>query len=643
MSRKTMQKAKGSFLPLLSLLLLVLAFTWVGTFTPTNLNAGDNLDMQPVEGGQIFDLRWDPRLFDAVLSPPGFIEWFHNPSGIPGGLNQSAFETEMETSFNNWEAIGSLPGSPLVPVVNQGPMSTTASPMTLDGINTVGWIAVDFGGFLARAPCYFLTADTTTIDVSGDTHLPTDDVGGTIPFPGAIGVTYPPGTAVDCWMEFDSLDTWSTAAGPVPNQFDVQSVATHEDGHFLGGSHSTVGLASPLNAETATMVPIGTSNNIDLRSLAEDDIASMIRTYARNSTPPGPQTVGGRGLIEFTLGKGAACEPATGVSVWAYETAGGIDGANRVETFSGSQFRDPLGDPFDGSVKLNVPPGGPYTIYARTLEDNGTSSAGAYSAFRYSLTTINSNSMEPNALTQEFDNLATVTSIGDGDTVDLGTVGILGCWVPVPVSDIDLAVTASTAPPTATLGGSISVTSSFTNLGTAAAGSFEVGIYFSADAIINTDDAFSGFTCSIGSLADGASDSCDGTASVPAVAPGTYFVGALTDIQNVIPEVDELNNAPVAPPQVIVSSDPLNPIVNGSFETGDFSGWNIKELSRQSNPQLPLTVDTAGVDYPAPVFSCGFGCALDYFTSAPTDGVFAALHDFNGDDLGTVIESRKLL
>ena len=79
MSPKMMRKAKGSFLPLLPLLLLGLAFMWVGTFTPANLRAGDNLDMQPAEGGPIYDLRWDPRLFD----PSGFIEWFHNPSLIP--------------------------------------------------------------------------------------------------------------------------------------------------------------------------------------------------------------------------------------------------------------------------------------------------------------------------------------------------------------------------------------------------------------------------------------------------------------------------------------------------------------------------------------------------------------------------------
>ena len=353
-------------------------------------------------------------------------------------------------------------------------------------------------------------------------------------------------------------------------------------------------------------------------------------------------------MIEFNLGKGAACEPASGVAVWAYETSGGLNGANRVETFSGSQFRDPLGEPYNGSVKLNVPPGGPYTIYARTLEDNGTSSAGLYSAFRYSNTTINSNTMDPNALTQEFDNLATVATITAGSTVDLGTVGFLGCWIPVATSDIDLAMTASTAPATATLGGDIAATSSFTNQGSAAAGPFEAGIYFSADATIDTDDAFTGFTCAIGGLGVEASDSCDGNVPVPAVAPGTYFVGALADIYNVIPEDDESNNAFATPPQVVVSSNPLNPIVNPSFEDngGSFHGWNIKELSRASNPQLPLTVVGPGYEYPASTFFDGCCFFLDYFASQPTDGAFAAVHDFNGDDqetLSTTFVNRREL
>ena len=93
-------------------------------------------------------------------------------------------------------------------------------------------------------------------------------------------------------------DPWSTAAGPIPNQFDVQAIATHEAGHFLGVSHSTVGLPLDRNGsivvgpETATMVPTGGPNSIDFRSLAQDDIASYLRTYSRNATPPAAQTAG---------------------------------------------------------------------------------------------------------------------------------------------------------------------------------------------------------------------------------------------------------------------------------------------------------------------------------------------------------------
>lgn len=630
-----MARSKRSLWPLLCVTLLGCAFAWLFSVRPAVLNAGDNLDMQSSEAGPIWDLRWDPRLFAGG----GFIEWFHNTANKPVLVNQAAFETEVEAAFDNWEAVGAVTGAPTVPELKIGSGTTSADPTALDGIYTVGWVPVDFGGFLARAPCYFLTADTATIDVGGETRLPIVG-GGTIPFPGSPGVTYPPGTAVDCWIELDSLDAWSTAAGAVPGQFDIQSIVTHEGGHFLGVSHSTVGVAQGLNTETSTMVPAGSSGNIDLRSLTEDDIASLLRTYARNAMPPLAQTAGGRGLIQFTLGQGAACDPATGVSVWAYETAGGINGANRVETFSGSQFRDPAGDPYNGSVKLNVVPGGPYTIYARILEDNGTSSAGLHSAFRYNNTTINSNAMERNALSMEFDNIAAVASIAAGETVDLGTVGINGCWVPVPSSDIDIEMTASTAPATALLGGSIAVTSSFTNSGTAPAGPFEVGFYFSQDAVINTDDAFSGFTCPVAGLGVGASDTCDGTIEVPAVAPGMYYVGALADVGNVIPEPDESNNALGAAPMVDVSSDIANPLVNGSFEDngGSFHGWNIKELSQASNPQQILTVAGAGVAYPADAFFAG-SWILDFFNSQPTDGSWAAIHDFNGIDWNTLSTS----
>ena len=69
-------------------------------------------------------------------------------------------------------------------------------------------------------------------------------------------------------------------------------------------------------------------------------------------------------------------------------------------------------------------------------------------------------------------------------------------------------------------------------------------------------------------------------------------------------------------------------ITNGSFETGDFSGWNAVDLSA---PFFPLQVGGAGI-------SPGFG----FFTSAPTDGAFAALHGFDGNGPGTIRISQDV-
>ncbi len=129
----------------------------------------------------------------------------------------------------------------------------------------------------------------------------------------------------------------------------------------------------------------------------------------------------------------------------------------------------------------------------------------------------------------------------------------------------------------------------------------------------------------------GDSGSCDGFVNVPELLPGTYYVGLLVDLDNDIGESDESNNGAAAVATINISADPLNPIINGSFETGDFSGWTLTEIDPASTPSLPLSVAGAGVEFPADTFSAPPE-TLDYFTSAPTHGQYAALHDFNGDD-----------
>ncbi len=619
-----------------SILLFVLAWR------PAALEAGDNLDSPDSVLEQIYDLYWDARVYSGLSTYPDSIKWFHDPTGMPGSLNQVSFESTVEASFDTWEAVDDgLSEEPLVPRVSFGGATTTLSPVpsptALDGINVVSWIADGPSGLLAVTPCYKLSAPTTTeLDGSGNTVMNFSG-GVSMPFPGPAGVTYPKGILLDCGIQFDSVDPWSTSGG---SGFDVQSVATHEIGHFLGLSHSTVGNLTGVSPLSATMVPFGTSANTDLQSLQEDDKASLLRTYARNANPTVPQTVGGRGVIQFNLKQGGACEPASGVSVWAYRTSEGLLGATRIETFSGSEYRVGNGDePYDGSVTLNVPPlagGDSYTIFARTLENDNSASAGAFSAYRYNYTTINSNTLEAVGQSQTFNNLAIVGPIAAGETVDLGTIGIRGCWNPVPGSEFDLSGDSVAAPAEAILGGQIAVASSLSNIGSATTGPFEAGIYFSTDTTINSADVFTGFTCGFpGGLASGASTSCDGSVSVPSLMPGTYYVGLLVDRNNDVGESDESNNGVASLTTINVMSNPLDPLVNGSFETGDLSGWTVKELDQtSSNPFLKLTVDGAGVAYPAETF-VAWPYILDYFNSAPTDGQYAVLHDWNGNDTST--------
>jgi len=70
-------------------------------------------------------------------------------------------------------------------------------------------------------------------------------------------------------------------------------------------------------------------------------------------------------------------------------------------------------------------------------------------------------------------------------------------------------------------------------------------------------------------------------------------------------------------------------MVNGSFETGDFSDWVITDLV---TPRIPLHVGTAGEDP-------GYG----FFLSAPTDGTYAALHGFGGDSSGTIMVAQDFV
>lgn len=397
---------------------LTAATVFVVLIAPFQARAGDN-----IEGTAgllaIIDRFWDRRLYSGANGFDSSILWQLNPNGLPNGIDQQDFIDAVQAGFDTWASMDdSLAGPPLVPIVTYGGESTAQDVGAVDGVNLVRFAPVDGGGgTLAVAPCTWLTSAATTIDDgNGNTVLPVRP-GVTIPFPGPIGVTYRAGTAVDCGIVFDSDDSW----GFGDQGFDIQSIGTHEEGHFLSMSHSTIGLTESVgSADDATMIPF-VSTATDLRTPKLDDAASLIRSYARANFES--QIQGGFARIMGRVARGAACaQPATGVSVRAYVNSEGFNGARATETFSGSTLRPGLpGEPKDGSFELNVYPFSSYNIALLQLDSDFNA---APSAFRFNLTTALGNSKEAGTLRTE---AAQTGFLLPGQTVDVGVLGVDGC------------------------------------------------------------------------------------------------------------------------------------------------------------------------------------------------------------------------
>jgi uncharacterized repeat protein (TIGR01451 family) len=120
-------------------------------------------------------------------------------------------------------------------------------------------------------------------------------------------------------------------------------------------------------------------------------------------------------------------------------------------------------------------------------------------------------------------------------------------------------------------------------------------------------------TGNLGSLAGGAS----ATVTIRVIPT------ALGRITNAATVTRNEADADVSDNTAVAITTVLSPIVNGSFETGNFSGWITNDLSP---PFFPLAVATNGITPE------GFG----FFRTTPTDGRYAAVHGFDGNGPGRI-------
>jgi len=176
------------------------------------------------------------------------VRWFATDRAA-NGVTASQFQTAVAAGFATWEAV------PTASITFQFVGFTSAAPFDDDGISTFGF-----------------DAEPDLDRVLGATSFVVDTLTGEI---------------VESDVFFNSIFTWSTAAAGDASRFDLQSVATHEIGHFLGLGHSAIGETEirpdggrRVLASGAVMFPISLGRGITSdRTLQPDDIAGVSDLY----------------------------------------------------------------------------------------------------------------------------------------------------------------------------------------------------------------------------------------------------------------------------------------------------------------------------------------------------------------------------
>jgi hypothetical protein len=91
-------------------------------------------------------------------------------------------------------------------------------------------------------------------------------------------ITYNPDTG-EIYDADIEVNSWGqdVTVGDTDVEADLESIVTHESGHFLGLSHS--------RALGSTMIAGYTTGTTDLRTLGDDDVAGMCRIYDPDDAP----------------------------------------------------------------------------------------------------------------------------------------------------------------------------------------------------------------------------------------------------------------------------------------------------------------------------------------------------------------------
>jgi hypothetical protein len=262
-------------------------------------------------GGTANPDRWDFSAF-----PVSFTINTNTNSNITG--NRSAADA-ITASFATWQ------GAPNTALnVSRGP-DTTQTSKGFDGVNLICFVCT--ADFSKDANTLAVTITTTSDVVGEDTKHGTRST-----FPGQI---------MDADIIFNPAVTFSTGGG---SGQDLQTIATHEIGHFFGLDHSGV--------VRAMMFPFAPA--VETR-LAYDDVAGISHIYPKSSQDVAVGTISC--TVKFVSGS-----PVFGAHVFA-------DSNTTAQPYGGTVRKSPIAalTKPDGTYSITGVPVDQYTVTAEPL------------------------------------------------------------------------------------------------------------------------------------------------------------------------------------------------------------------------------------------------------------------------------------